>query len=136
VEVKKPRKPKTPNELEVYRRDQCKALFLHYLNHFHGMIASACKATQITKTTYYDWRKLDDDFAEKCDDILDMVVDAIENTAYSMIVDEHNPALTIFWLKTKGRHRGYNEVREFEHSFEDLNKVRALLADQAAKKEY
>jgi len=122
--------------LQLYRRAQHKALFVHYLNHFHGTIASACKAAQMTTTTYYEWRRTDADFAAKCDDILDIVVDTIINTAYSMIVDDRNPAMTIFWLKTKARHRGFTEVREFEHSFEDLNKVRALLADQSATKEY
>lgn len=81
-----------------------------------GVVTSACKKVGIGRTTYYQWLKDDDAFAEKVNDIQDVAIDFAESQLHKQIKDG-STAATIFYLKTKGKKRGYVERVEQQVNF-------------------
>lgn len=73
-----------------------------------GVISTACKAVGIDRKTHYNWLKDDEEYKEAVEAIPDMALDFAENYLYKAIKDG-NITATIFYLKTKGKDRGYIE---------------------------
>ena len=80
-----------------------------------GVVTTAAKMVGIERTTHYKWMESDNDYKEKVQDLQDVVLDFAESALHKMI-ENHNPAATLFLLKTKGKKRGYIERQEIEHS--------------------
>ena len=76
-----------------------------------GNITASCEAAQIARTTYYDWYEKDPDFRAAIDAIAESCIDFAESSLLQQIKDG-NPTSTIFYLKTKGKKRGYVETQE------------------------
>ena len=76
-----------------------------------GVVTQACKIASISRTQYYQWLKDDPYFKSKTDDIADIAIDFAESKLHSLISQENVPS-TIFYLKTKGKKRGYVESQE------------------------
>ena len=85
-----------------------KEKFLEALAHGYGIIATACEAIGIGRTTYYRWYNADPEFRERVDEITETQVDFVESKLIRAI-DAGDTTATIFYLKTKGKKRGYNE---------------------------
>ncbi len=90
--------------------DKKKAM-LEALEKSLGVITQACKVVGIDRKTHYNWTKADPDYAAAVDDIQEVAVDFAESHLHKLIKDG-NPAATIFFLKTKGKGRGYVERQE------------------------
>ena len=88
--------------------DEKKKKFLENLKASLGIITSACEKTGISRTTYRRWLKSDEDFAAEAADITETQVDFVESRLLQAIKDGETTAI-IFYLKTKGKHRGYSE---------------------------
>ena len=82
-----------------------------------GNISELCKAVGIARCTYYDWIEKDEDFKNRILAEQEGLIDFAESKLLQLI-NEKNPTAIIFFLKTKGKHRGYVEKQEFEHSGE------------------
>ena len=98
--------------------------FLQYLTEGKGIISYACQKAGIARRTYYNWLSKDEAFRNACDEINESVIDVVESKLLSKINDEDLTAI-IFYLKTKGKHRGYVEKTENEvvvNQFEELMK--------------
>jgi hypothetical protein len=78
-----------------------------------GVVTTACKTVGIHRSTFYDWYNADAKFREEVDAISDMALDFAETQLHKQIRDGSVPA-TIFYLKTKGKKRGYIERAELE----------------------
>jgi hypothetical protein len=78
-----------------------------------GVVTTACKTSNVGRTTYYDWLKTDDDFKQQVESIQDIALDFAESQLHKQIGDG-STAATIFYLKTKGKNRGYVERQEIE----------------------
>jgi len=76
-----------------------------------GIVTTACKKVGIVRTTFYDWLKEDKEFAKEVNQIQDIALDFAETQLHSQI-GEGSTAATIFYLKTKGKKRGYVERQE------------------------
>ena len=76
-----------------------------------GVVTIACKKTDIPRSTYYKWLKEDKKFAKEVQDIENIALDFAESKLHTQIEDG-NTAATIFYLKTKGKKRGYIEKSE------------------------
>ena len=101
-----------------------KEKFLKHLKDGKGIVSYASQKTGITRKTYYNWINKDADFKQKCEDIQEEIIDIVESKLLSKINDEDLTAI-IFYLKTKGKNRGYVERVENEVSinpFEELMK--------------
>lgn len=85
--------------------------FLENLEAAKGIIVAACKATKISRGTYYNWYKSDPEFKNTCDEINEETIDAVESKLLNNINNGDTTAI-IFYLKTKGRNRGYVEHQQ------------------------
>jgi hypothetical protein len=78
-----------------------------------GIVSTAAKVAGIDRSTHYAWLKEDDEYKRAVEQVQDSVLDFAESHLYKL-VKEGNPAATIFYLKTKGKKRGYIERQEIE----------------------
>lgn len=78
-----------------------------------GVVTVACKKANIPRSTYYKWLKEDTDFANAVKDIENIALDFAESQLHSQI-ESGNTSATIFYLKTKGKKRGYIEKQELD----------------------
>ena len=76
-----------------------------------GIVTKACKEVKCCRDTYYRYYKEDEEFARKIDSIADIALDFAESALHDQI-SAGIPTSTIFYLKTKGKNRGYIESME------------------------
>ena len=78
-----------------------------------GNISVSCKHMSIARQTFYNWKKADEDFAEKVDDIEQGLMDFAETQLFNAIRNGKTAEL-IFYLKTKAKrtriHRTSNRI--------------------------
>ena len=90
-----------------------KELFLKALQSNLGNITQACKSAKVGRQTYYDWIDDDLEFNKECINVQESLLDLAENRLLEKI-DKYDTTSIIFFLKTKGKKRGYVEKQEFE----------------------
>lgn len=90
-----------------------KKAMLEALESSLGIVSKACKDVGICRKTHYDWLKDDPEYAKEVALIDDMAIDFAESSLHEQIKDKV-PTSTIFYLKTKGKKRGYVEKQEVE----------------------
>lgn len=95
-----------------------------------GVVTTACKMVGIDRTTYYRYYNEDEEFRAKCDDIGEMVLDFAESSLHKLIKDG-NLGAVIFYLKCKGRNRGY--VEKLEHEVNQSRTLNIMVEEQTKK---
>lgn len=81
-----------------------------------GVVTMACKSVGISRETHYRWLREDENYKELCQDIEGVAIDFAESQLHKQI-KEGSSAATIFYLKTKGKKRGYIETQSMQHEF-------------------
>ena len=76
-----------------------------------GLVTHACKKVGISRWTHYQWLKDDEEYRQKCEAVSELVIDIAESSLFKQIA-QHNTAATIFFLKTRGKKRGYQEDQQ------------------------
>jgi hypothetical protein len=100
------------------KTEQHKKAVIEALENSLGVVTTALKKVGVGRTTYYGWLKDDPEFKEAVDDIQDISLDFAESQLFEQI-REGNTTSTIFYLKTKGKKRGYVERSEIDHTSKD-----------------
>jgi hypothetical protein len=112
-----------------------KKAMLEALEKSLGIVTTAAKTVGIDRSTHYNWLKEDEAYKEAVEGISDMAIDFAESQLNQLmsgakhqvvtnkgeiveIKDAPNPSSIIFYLKTKGKKRGYIEKQEVEVSGE------------------
>tara|TARA_R100000479_G_C6291158_1_gene166648 strand:+ start:105 stop:437 length:333 start_codon:yes stop_codon:yes gene_type:complete len=90
------------------KSDTKKEQLLESLERALGVVTTACKSANVARSTYYEWMKSDEVFRSRVQDISEIAIDFAESQLHKQIKDGNTTA-TIFFLKTKGRGRGYQE---------------------------
>ena len=90
-----------------------KEIFLKALKNNLGHISKACTAANIARKTYYRWIDKDEDFKDQCDSVNEGLLDLAESKLLENIQNNDNVCI-IFFLKTKGKKRGYDEKHQIE----------------------
>ena len=104
-------KPKyTEEEVEIL-----KTAFLQELEKTRGIIKGACEATGVSRWMVRDWQDRDSVFSQAFDDIVEDAVDFVETQLFAHM-KRGSTAAVIFYLKTKGKHRGYVERTEVDRN--------------------
>lgn len=85
-----------------------KLRLLEELRRSRGIISYACEAAGVSRGTFYNWIKEDKEFCACADDITEAQIDGVERSLLNLI-DEGNATATIYYLKTKGKGRGWSE---------------------------
>ena len=99
------------------KSDNIKEKMISALESTLGIVTGACKKVGISRETHYRWMREDSDYKVAVDSISDICLDFAESQLHQQIM-EGNVASTIFYLKTKGKRRGYIERTELEHTGE------------------
>lgn len=79
------------------------------------IIEAACKAVGLPRSTYYRWRKDDPEFAEECDEVIELSVGRINDLAESQLINaikNQNMSAITFWLRH--HHRSYRNRMEVD----------------------
>lgn len=95
------------------KTDTLKKNMIDSLNKSLGIVTNACKAVGISRETHYRWLREDSEYAQQVRDIEGVTLDFAESKLHEQIFNG-NVASIIFFLKTKGKSRGYVERQEFE----------------------
>lgn len=94
-----------------------------------GVVTSACEVVGIDRRTHYRWMNEDEAYRMQVESLTDLAVDFAESQLFELIKGAHrevstpdgeviriqdapNTSATIFYLKTRGKKRGYVERTE------------------------
>jgi hypothetical protein len=117
------------------KTDITKRAMIEALEKSLGIVTTACKSVNIARQTHYEWMREDEQYKEAVEGIVDIAIDFAESQLNQLmsgakhqvvtnkgeiveIKDAPNPSSIIFYLKTKGKKRGYVEKQEVELSGE------------------
>ena len=95
-----------------------------------GIVTTACKIVGCARSTFYKYYKDDQDFKASVDELENLTLDFVESKLHKQIENDNTTA-TIFYLKTKGKKRGYIERKEVEMTAEVST---SKLSNEARKK--
>ena len=118
----KPKKDKKESVQSVQNTDKKKKDFLVSLKKNNGNISVACIAANIGRQTYYDWIEKDNGFKQDCENVQEALIDLAECKLIENIEGNENTAI-IFYLKTKGKKRGYIEKQEIDTNIRPIKDI-------------
>lgn len=98
-----------PKHEEDVQKDKEKLLVL--LKECSGIVTFACEKAGLSRQTFYRWCRDDPDFKDRVNAINELQIDVAEASLLKKIQGGDTTAI-IFYLKTKGKDRGYSERRE------------------------
>jgi len=98
-------------ESDTLKKEPRKRAVLDALEKSLGVVAQACQTAGISRQTFYRWREEDEDFNESVKEVSEIAVDFVESQLFKQI-QAGSTGATIFYLKTKGKNRGYVETQE------------------------
>ena len=108
--------------------DITKKAMLEALEKSLGIVTSACKSVDISRETHYRWLREDADYKAAVEALSDVALDFAESQLHKQI-KEGNSTATIFFLKTKGKKRGYVERQELDVSTGKMFQIEVLGED-------
>jgi hypothetical protein len=108
--------------------DTLKAKMIEALAKTYGRVTDAARMVKIHRTTHYLWMDDDPEYKNAVDEMSDIALDFVESKLFElidgaqrevmtesgplMVKETPNPTACIFYLKTKGKKRGYIERNE------------------------
>ena len=110
------------------KTEQHKKAMLDALEKSLGVVTSAAKTVGVGRTTHYLWMQEDKEYKAAVDELSDVAIDFAESQLHKQI-KEGNSTATIFFLKTKGKKRGYVERQEVDVSSGKLFQIEVLGED-------
>ena len=110
------------------KTEQHKKAMLDALEKSLGVVTSACKTVGVGRTTHYLWMQEDKEYKAAVEELSDVAIDFAESQLHKQI-KEGNSTATIFFLKTKGKKRGYVERQEVDVSSGKLFQIEVLGED-------
>jgi len=78
-----------------------------------GVVSAACQMCNISRETFYTYMEKDSEFKKQIEDLENFTLDFVE-TQFLKNIQQGNTAEILFYLKTKGRNRGYTERQELD----------------------
>jgi hypothetical protein len=102
--------------MDVDNLDSEKKAILNALEESCGVVSTACKSIGMPRSTFYNWLNTDSDFKAAVEELQEYALDVAESELHKLIKKGDTTAI-IFYLKTKGKRRGY--VEKVETGFTD-----------------
>jgi hypothetical protein len=120
------------------KTDMKKELMLKCLKQTMGIVSHACEKADTARASHYEWYNSDPEYAAQVDAINESCIDFAESKLMELIngakhevatakgevlqvQDGPNPTACIFYLKTKGKKRGYVEKSELDVGGNGIN---------------
>lgn len=94
-------------------RQTKKQKLIKALEESHGVITNACKKAGISRAQFYRYLNADEKFKTQVEDVQEQAIDFVESELFKQIKNG-NITGQIFYLKTKGKHRGYIEKTQIQ----------------------
>lgn len=101
----------------ITKNDMQKTAMLEALTNSLGVVSTAAGVVGIARETHYRWLKEDPDYKLAVESLADISIDFAESMLHKRM-KEGSDAAIIFFLKCRGKHRGYIEKNDVEHSGE------------------
>ena len=98
---------------EQKRTQLNKQTLLEALESSLGIVTEACDKAELSRTQHYAWYNEDAAYKKAVDSIDSKFIDFAESSLKKQI-KEGNTTATTFFLRTRGRRRGYNEKQEID----------------------
>ena len=125
AEQQKLRENDITKERRMTNSDIKKGAMIESLEQSLGVVTTACKVVGISRETHYRWMKEDEEYRKKVEGLIDVALDFAESQLHKQIRDGNSTA-TIFFLKTKGKNRGYIERQEIHNTGDNLFNIQIL----------
>ena len=74
-----------------------------------GIVTPACEEVSLSRKTFYEYYKDDEEFKNSVDDINNIALDFVESQLFGNI-KLGNERSILFYMRYKGKKRGYNET--------------------------
>lgn len=110
-----------------------KKKFLEYIVQCHGIVSDAAKMTGVAPDRPYIWMAEDPDFKKKVQEAKEISIDFVESSLFRQI-QAGVPASTIFFLKTRAKHRGYVERSEVTGADGGALDIRVIVPRQISQR--
>jgi hypothetical protein len=114
-----PTRPAKNPEIEALKEE-----FLEALEGVLGIASTACHQVNVPYKRYKKWLQTDPEFKRAAEAITDVTIDYVETQLFRQIQDGNTQA-TMFYLRTKAKHRGYAETPLL--SIDSINPIQILL---------
>lgn len=101
---------------------QTKKALIEALEKSLGVVTTACRSVGIDRSTFYDYLKKDEEFAAAVKELENVALDFAESKLHAQI-SKGDTTATIFYLKTKAKHRGYVERLDVTTGGEKINTI-------------
>lgn len=88
--------------------------FLASLKENLGIISKAADACNLHRNSHYKWLDSSLEYKEEYLSIEDDCIDVVEHALMGKILEDKDTTAIIFYLKTKGKKRGYVEKSELD----------------------
>jgi len=98
---------------KLTKSDTLKRNLLSALESSLGNVTKACKSCECSRDTFYRFCKEDEEFKKATEDINNVAIDFAESQLF-VNIGKGKEASIIFFLKTKGKNRGYFEKLQTE----------------------
>ena len=89
-----------------------------------GNVSEACKENNIGRCTFYEWKKTNKEFDKKVNEICEAQIDLVESQLIENIKIGKEASI-IFYLKTKGKTRGYTE-QDFQNQDDNAKLINII----------
>lgn len=87
-----------------------------------GNVSATCEALGIARKTFYEWKAKKKKLADALEEVDESLIDFAENKLMQHIQNDDLQA-TMFFLRTKGRKRGYVEKTESDVNINAFEKL-------------
>lgn len=94
--------------MRITEADNRKQNLLAALREARGIVSVACARAGVARRTFYNWLDTDEDFKLSVEDVNEEAVDFVEGKLMERIEGGAERSI-IFYLKTRGKKRGYKE---------------------------
>lgn len=118
MQTKTTRKPKSKMPLKKTSANTIKIrkkAMIAALTKSLGIVSAACQQVGVSRWTHYDWMQKDAKYKTEVENISENAVDFAEGKLLAKI-NSGDTIATIFYLKTKGKARGYVEKQEIDNN--------------------
>ena len=119
--------------VDKQKRTPKKRAMIEALEKTLGVVTSASKKCGISRTQHYQWMKEDEEYAKEVNDLDNLALDFGESKLHDLMRDDNAPAV-IFFLKTKGKKRGYVEGIDVTTNGESVNVAPIMSMNEAKRR--
>lgn len=90
-----------------------------------GNVTYSCEEVGISRDTFYRWLREDEEFKRDVESVNDIQIDFVENKLMQKI-KEGSDAAIIFFMKHKGRGRGYSDSLDITTNGKDITSIKLI----------